>query len=51
MAPPQAPVAKQLVHAKIMLTASVGRLHPHPDQLARMVAHAHELGFRWRSTR
>ena len=32
-------------HAKIMLTASVGRLHPHPDQLARMVAHAHELGF------
>ena len=32
-------------HAKIMLTASTGPLHPHPDQLARMVAHAHELGF------
>ncbi len=32
-------------HAKIMLTVSTGPLHPHPDQLARMVAHAHELGF------
>jgi predicted amidohydrolase YtcJ len=32
-------------HAKIMLTASTGQLRPHPDQLAQMVAHAHELGF------
>lgn len=32
-------------HAKIMLTASTGPLHPHPDQLARMVTHAHDLGF------
>ncbi len=32
-------------HAKIMLTASSGRLHPHPDELSEMVAMAHGLGF------
>ena len=32
-------------HAKIMLTASSGRLHPHPDDLERMVATAHRAGF------
>ena len=32
-------------HAKIMLTASSGRLHPHPEQLSEMVALAHGMGF------
>ncbi len=34
-----------LGHAKIMLTASSGRLHPHPDELSEMVAMAHRMGF------
>ncbi len=32
-------------HAKIMLTASTGRLQPDPGQLTEMVTHAHALGF------
>lgn len=32
-------------HAKIMLTASSGRLHPHPEQLSEMVAMAHSMGY------
>lgn len=32
-------------HAKIMLTASGGYLHPDPIHLAQMVTQAHELGF------
>ena len=32
-------------HAKIMLTASSGRLHPHPEQLSEMVAMAHGMGY------
>ena len=32
-------------HAKIMLTASTGRLQPDPVQLTEMAAHAHALGF------
>lgn len=32
-------------HAKIILTASTGELVPHLDQLAKMVAQAHALGF------
>ncbi len=32
-------------HAKIMLTASTGRLRPHPVELADMVARAHARGF------
>ena len=34
-----------LGHAKVMLTASSGRLHPHPDELSEMVAMAHRMGF------
>ncbi len=32
-------------HAKIMLTASSGRLHPHPDELSEMVAMAHGMSY------
>ena len=32
-------------HAKIMLTASSGRLHPHPEQLSEIVAMAHNMGY------
>ena len=32
-------------HAKIMLTASTGRLRPHFGELADMVAYAHDMGF------
>lgn len=32
-------------HAKIMLTASSGRLHPHPDELSEIVAMAHGMGY------
>ena len=32
-------------HAKIMLTASSGRLHPHPEQLSEIVAMAHGMGY------
>ena len=32
-------------HAKIMLTASSGRLHPHPKQLSEMVAMAHGMSY------
>ena len=32
-------------HAKIMLTASSGRLHPHPEQLSEMVAMAHGMSY------
>ncbi len=32
-------------HAKIMLTASSGRLHPHPEKLSEMVATAHGMGY------
>ena len=32
-------------HAKIMLTASTGRLRPHPGELTDMVAYAHDMGF------
>ena len=32
-------------HTKIMLTASSGRLHPHPEQLSEMVAMAHGMGY------
>ena len=32
-------------HAKIMLTASSGRLHPHPQELCDTVAAAHRIGF------
>ena len=35
----------KLGHAKIMLTASSGALHPHPDELSAMVATAHQAGF------
>ena len=34
-----------LGHAKIMLTMSSGRLHPHPDELSEMVAMAHRMSF------
>ena len=30
---------------KIVLTATTGALHPHPEELARMVARAHAAGF------
>ena len=32
-------------HAKIMLTASSGRLHPHPEELSEIVAMAHGMGY------
>lgn len=32
-------------HAKIMLTASSGRLHPHPEKLSEIVAMAHGMGY------
>ena len=32
-------------HAKIILTASTGRLRPHPGELAGMAAYAHDMGF------
>lgn len=32
-------------HAKIMLTASSGRLHPHPEQLSEIVSMAHGMGY------
>ena len=32
-------------HAKIMLTASMGRLRPDPVELADMVTYAHDMGF------
>lgn len=32
-------------HAKIMLTASSGQLHPHPDELSEAVAMAHGMGY------
>ncbi len=32
-------------HAKIMLTASSGRLHPHPDELSEIVERAHGMGY------
>ena len=32
-------------HAKIMLTASSGGLHPDPDELARLVVEAHRVGY------
>ena len=35
----------RLGHAKIMLTASSGMLHPHPAELSRMIERAHEIGF------
>ncbi len=35
----------RLGHAKIMLTATTGTLHPQPEQLAAMVARAHAAGF------
>ena len=34
-----------LGHAKIMLTASSGRLTPNPAELAEMIAHAHDMGY------
>ena len=34
-----------LGHAKIVLTATTGALHPQPSELAAMVARAHEVGF------
>ena len=34
-----------LGHAKIMLTASSGRLTPNPAELADIIAHAHGMGF------
>ncbi len=35
----------RLGHAKILLTASSGRLTPDPSELADIIAHAHSLGF------
>ena len=35
----------RLGHAKIMLTASAGGLHPHPEALAGLVQTAHEAGY------
>ena len=35
----------RLGHAKIMLTASAGGLHPHPEELAAMVAAARRAGY------
>ena len=35
----------RLSHAKIMLTASSGRLHPPADEMAALVERAHEAGF------
>ncbi len=32
-------------HAKIMLTASAGGLNPDPDELSRLVAEAHRVGY------
>lgn len=32
-------------HGKIMLTASSGRLHPHPDELSEIVERAHSMGY------
>ena len=32
-------------HAKIMLTASSGRLHPHPEKLSETVTMAHGMGY------
>ena len=34
-----------LGHAKIMLTASAGALHPHPERLTDMVRQAHQSGY------
>ena len=32
-------------HAKVMLTASSGRLHPHPEELSEIVSMTHGMGF------